>query len=55
MVTSRLELTDYDLQSLAIHLIINTDDKVTNDVESLGPDLLPETSQLLNAIKKADY
>ncbi|MBW9300969.1 BglG family transcription antiterminator [Pediococcus acidilactici] len=52
MVTSRLELTDYDLQSLAIHLIINTDDKVTNDVESLGPDLLPETSQLLNAIKK---
>ncbi|MDC9221350.1 PRD domain-containing protein, partial [Clostridioides difficile] len=45
-------LTDYDLQSLAIHLIINTDDKITNDVESLGPDLLPETSQLLNALKK---
>ncbi|KAF0426484.1 PRD domain-containing protein [Pediococcus acidilactici] len=49
MVASQLELTDYDLQSLAIHLIINTDENAT---QSIPQNLLSETKQLLAAIEK---
>lgn len=44
-----LRLTDYEIQSLAIHLIMNGSSRDDADVQP-NPDILPETRELLDAV-----